>query len=200
MGLQIEESKYHVHAGPLHLPRPAHVVGLVEAGLEFHQRRHLLARLRGGDQRPRDGRVAAGAVERLLDSQHTRIVGRTRHEIHDRVERFVGMMQQNVTRGDGGEDVATTTVEAAGHPRDERLVVEFLEAGQLVEVPEGRQVERTVDPVDLAVAVGPAIMQVLGVDDHVGQRLVCLRGDLDSDRLAALPRLETILDQPQHVV
>ncbi|MCX7429784.1 MAG: hypothetical protein NTY17_02055, partial [Planctomycetia bacterium] len=62
-------------------------------------------------------------------------------------------MQQDVPRRDGGEDVATPPLETTGQPWDEGLVVEFLEAGQLVEIPEGRQVERAVDPVDLAVAV-----------------------------------------------
>ena len=200
VGLQVEESEHDVHAGAFHLPRPVHVVGLIEAGLEFHQRRHLLARLRCRDQRPRNRRVAAGAVERLLDGEHAGIVGGTRHEFHDRVERFVGMMQQDVPRRDGGEDVATPPLETTGQPWNEGLVVELLEAGQLVEIPEGRQVERAVDPVDLAVAVAGAIVQVLSVDDHVGQRFVGLRGDLDPHRLAPLAGLEAVLDQSQHVV
>ena len=90
--------------------------------------------------------------------------------------------------------------QAAGQPRGERLVVELLEAGQLVEIPEGRQVERPVDPVDLAVAVARAVVQVLGVDDHAGEPLVRLGGDLEADRLAPLPGLEPVLDEPQHVV
>ena len=109
-------------------------------------------------------------------------------------------MQQDVPRRDGGEDVATPPLETARQPWNEGLVVELLEAGQLVEIPEGRQVERAVDPVDLAVAVAGAIVQVLGVDDHVGQRFVGLRGDLDPHRLAPLAGLEAVLDQSQHVV
>ncbi len=48
----------------------------VEAGLQLDQRRDVLAVLGRLDQGPRDGRVAAGAIERLLDGQHLGIVGR----------------------------------------------------------------------------------------------------------------------------
>ena len=43
-----------------------------------------------------DRRVAAGAVERLLDREHVGIVGGARDEIDDAVERLVRVMQQHV--------------------------------------------------------------------------------------------------------
>ena len=98
------------------------------------------------------------------------------------------------------EDVAAAPLQPPWYPRGEGLVVQLFEAGQPVELPEGGQVERPVDPVDLAVAVAAAVVQVLGVDDHAGERLVGPRRDLEPHRLAALPRLEAILDQPEHVV
>ena len=100
VGLEVEKAKHHVHAGPLHLPGPADVVGLVEPGLELHQRRHMLARLGRCHQGPRDRRIAAGAVERLLDGQHPGIVGRLGDELDHRIERLVGMVEQDVALGD----------------------------------------------------------------------------------------------------
>ena len=73
--LEVEKAEHHVHAGPLHLPRPAHVVGLVKSRLELHEGRDVLARLGRRHQRAGDRRVAAGAIERLLDRKHPRIGG-----------------------------------------------------------------------------------------------------------------------------
>ena len=42
------------------------------------------------------GRVAARAVERLLDGQHVGVVGGRGHEGHHGIERLVGMVQQDV--------------------------------------------------------------------------------------------------------
>jgi len=103
----------------------------------------------------------------------------------------------------GGEDVAPPAVEPARDPRRERLVVQPVIPRQSVELPDRRQVERAVDPVHLAVggiaAVVPAVQPFL-VDDHPGDGVVGLGGDLDPHRLAALPGLEPVLDQLEHVV
>jgi hypothetical protein len=75
VGLVADEAEDDVHAGLLELAGPLDVVGLVEAGLELDSAVTCLPLLRGLDERADDGRVAAGAVERLLDGQHAGIAG-----------------------------------------------------------------------------------------------------------------------------
>ena len=102
--LETHEAEHHVHAGPLQVPRPGDVVGLVEPRLELHERRHVLAVLGRLGQRAHDRAVAAArAIERLLDGQHLRIAGRQLDEIEHRHERLVRMVQQNVVLGNFGE-------------------------------------------------------------------------------------------------
>ena len=81
VGLEADEAVDHVHAGVLQRARPLDVGRLVEARLQLDDRGHLLAVLGGADQRPDDRRVGAGAVQRLLDRQHVRIVGRLGDEL-----------------------------------------------------------------------------------------------------------------------
>ena len=82
------------------------LAALVEAGLDLDQHDDLLAGLGGVDQGTHDRRVAAGAVERLLDGQDVRILGRLLDEALDRRgERLVRVVEQDVALADGGEDV-----------------------------------------------------------------------------------------------
>ena len=76
VGLEPDEAVDDVHARVFQRARPLDVGRLVEARLQLDDRRHLLAVLGGADQRPHDRRVGAGPVQRLLDRQHVRIVGR----------------------------------------------------------------------------------------------------------------------------
>ena len=58
------------------------------------------------DQGPHDGRVAARAVERHLDGQDVRVVGRLLDEpLHGPAKRLVRVVEQDVAVADGGEDV-----------------------------------------------------------------------------------------------
>src|SRR3546814_18256448 len=52
----------------------------------------FLARLGRRAQRLDDGRVLRGAIERLLDGDDRRIVGRLAQELHHHVEALVGMV------------------------------------------------------------------------------------------------------------
>ena len=70
--------------------------GLVEAGAQFHQSGDLLAVVGGLDQRLDDGRITAGAIERNLDREHLRIGRGALDQFDNRIETFVGMMQQNI--------------------------------------------------------------------------------------------------------
>ena len=82
--LEADEAVDHVHAGPLERARPLDVVLLVEARLELDEHGDLLAVLGRARERGDDRRVGAGAVERLLDGEHVRVVGRLLEEPQDR--------------------------------------------------------------------------------------------------------------------
>ena len=86
MGLQSHEAVDDMGAGFLEHARPMDIVGLVETGLQLHEGDHLLAVLRGVDERLDDGGVAAGAVERHLDGQHQRVGRGSLDELDDTVE------------------------------------------------------------------------------------------------------------------
>ncbi len=51
VGLELDEAIDHLHAGALQIARPFDVGGLVEAGLQLHQRGDRLAGFRRLDQR-----------------------------------------------------------------------------------------------------------------------------------------------------
>ncbi len=112
-----------MHAGFLQLPRPLDVVGLVEPRAQLHHRRDLLAVVHRVHQRADDARVAAGAVERLLDGEHVRVLRRSFEKFHHAVEIFVGMMQQHIALADGGEHIRASAQRRADR-RDERRVAQ----------------------------------------------------------------------------
>ena len=68
--LQADEAEDDVDAGLFQLARPEDVAFLVEAGLQLDDGGHLLAVVGRPLQGADDRRIAAGAVERLLDGQH----------------------------------------------------------------------------------------------------------------------------------
>ena len=85
---------HDVRAGFLQAVRKLDVRFFVEARAQLDDDRHVLAGVRGGDQRIDDRRIVAGAIERLLDREHLRIRGGLPHEIHHRREALVRMVQQ----------------------------------------------------------------------------------------------------------
>ena len=103
--LQADEAEDDVDARLLQLARPDDVALLVEAGLQFDDGRHLLAVVGGALQGADDRRIAAGAVERLLDGQHALVVGGRLDEIDDVAERLVGVVDQDVAGADGRPEV-----------------------------------------------------------------------------------------------
>ena len=118
-----EEAVDDVRARLLEHARPVDVRLLVEARLELDDRRHLLAALGRADERLDDGRVAAGAVERLLDREHVGIVGGARDELDDAVERLVRVVEEHVLLAQHGEDVVGLAQRRHG-VRHERLVAQ----------------------------------------------------------------------------
>ena len=122
MGLQPDQAVDDVHAGLLELARPHDVRGLVEARLHLDEREHLLARLGRVDERLHDGAVAGGAVQRLLDGQHVRVLrGLLEERLHARGERLVRVVHEDVGLADGREDVGAAVL-LAGLERRARVV------------------------------------------------------------------------------
>ncbi len=83
MGLESDEAVHDVRAGPFQLARPDDVRLLVEAGLDLDQDHDLLAALGCPDERLDDRRIAGRAVQRHLDRQDVRVVGRLGDEALD---------------------------------------------------------------------------------------------------------------------
>ena len=104
--LQADEAEDDVDARLFQLAGPDDVAFLVQPGLQLDDGRHLLAVVGRPLQGTDDRRIAAGAVERLLDGQHALVVGGRLDEIDDVAERLVGMMHQDVAGADGRPEAA----------------------------------------------------------------------------------------------
>src|SRR3546814_17607717 len=76
VGLPVDEAVDDLHAGPLQRIGPEEILLLVEAGLELDHSGYRLPSFGSVDEGADDGGLLAGAVERLLDSEHVRILGR----------------------------------------------------------------------------------------------------------------------------
>src|SRR5260370_24491437 len=79
MRLEADETVDYVHARFFQLPRPQDVSLLIQPGFELDERGHLLAVVGRALQRLDDRRIAARAIERLLDGEDA-LVGRGRFD------------------------------------------------------------------------------------------------------------------------
>ncbi len=86
----------HLHAGFLQARGETDVGLLVEARPQLDHHGDVLAVARGFHQQVDQRGVVAGAVQRLLDGQHGRVVRGLAQQIHHRGEDSVGVMQQHV--------------------------------------------------------------------------------------------------------
>ena len=121
MGLQLDEAVDHLHAGPFQIARPLDVRRLVEAGFELDQRRDRFAGIGRFDKRLDDRRVLRGAVERLLDRDDAGVGGGLAQELHDHVEAFERMMDDDVLGADCGKAIAAEIADAFGKAGQERF-------------------------------------------------------------------------------
>ena len=183
VGLQFDEAEHDLRAGALEIARPADVGLLVEARLELDQRGDRLAGLGRLDQRAHDRAVGRGAIERLLDRHDVGIARRLGEELHDDVEGFVGVVDDEVLLPDRGEAIAAVLAHALGKARVERRE---LEVGP-VEGDELRQFVERQHAVDEDDAGGDDV-DVAG--DEGAQRFRHARLDLEPDDRAAAPALQ----------
>jgi hypothetical protein len=103
--LVAEHAVHDVGAGFLKLVGEFNIGLFIEARAQLDDDRHVLAGLRGVRQCAHDGRVAAGAIQSLLDGQHLWVGGRLLDEIHDRSEALERLVQQHIAGAQGGENV-----------------------------------------------------------------------------------------------
>ena len=134
-----------VAARVLELAGPADVRLLVEARLQLDEHEHLLAGLGRVDQRLDDRGVAGGAVQRLLDRQHVRVVrGLLDEPLHGGGERVVRVVQEYVGAADRLEHVDRRGRLHLGElrvgRRHERRVLQLgpVEVGDVVQTRSGR--------------------------------------------------------------
>ncbi len=90
------------------------------------------------------------AVQGHLDGQHLRIFRGLLDELHDRAERFIRMVNQQVLVADRGEN-AFALGERGRHLGLERGLLQVAESLELAECQECRQVDRAGDLVDVAI-------------------------------------------------
>ncbi len=180
-------------AGLLQARRDLDVGRLVEARAQLDHGRDLLAVARGLHQRRHEGRVVAGAVERLLDRQHVRVLGGGAHELDHRQEGLVGVVQHDVAAADPLEGVLRLLVEL-GHARREARVLEVGALDQLPDRDQAVQVDRPVDAIEVLLVEVEALEQV------VDQLLGAVEGDLQAHALAVVAARELALDRAQEVV
>src|SRR5262252_5388297 len=120
VGLQIDKSEDDLRPRLLQPPGPANVAFLVKPRLQLDQRRDGFPRFGGIDKGRYDWRVFRGAVQRLLDRDDVRIIGRLPQELHDDIERLVRMVDDNVFRADRGETISAIILYALRKPCGER--------------------------------------------------------------------------------
>src|SRR5215831_14335522 len=159
--LKPDQAVIHLHALVFEGAGPLDVGGLIKSGLELQYRDDLLFRRGGRDQRADNRRVLAGAVDGLLQRDHVRIAGGAFDEIHHRVKRIVGMVEQNIplpqllknTAAGGGQ------AQLAGH---EALVFQVRALGQLIEVEQAGQIDWTLCVENLPVFELEGLLQAAG--------------------------------------
>ena len=92
MDFQSGNAIHHMGAGFRQFPGTADIVFFIKTGFDLKQDRDLLSVPCGFYQRIHNGRVAADAIQSLLDRQHIRILRRFFQQPHHRIEGFVGMV------------------------------------------------------------------------------------------------------------
>ena len=104
MSLESHDAVEDLHAGVFHAARPANVGGFVEAGHELDDEGGFLG---GGsfNERREDGRVLAGAIERLLHADDGGVFRALLDEVDYRIVGVVGMVEKDVVLAEFVKDV-----------------------------------------------------------------------------------------------
>jgi hypothetical protein len=87
----------------LHFSGPRDVVGFIEASFQFDKNRNLFFVVGGGNEGVEDGGITARSVKGHFDGEDLRVGGGLFQEGDDRLETFVGVVQEDVVLADGLE-------------------------------------------------------------------------------------------------
>ena len=190
--LQADDAVDHVDARLLERLGPLDVLLLVEARLQLHEDRDLLAVLGRADERGEDRRVRVRAVQGHLDRDRLRVGGGALDHLDDGRERVVRVVEEDVARADRREDRRVGLVEDGGHGGREGRILQLAP----VEARERHEVARAERPVHLVDLVLGDLELLL---EELSHALGRLRGDLEAhDRAeAAAPHL--LLDRGEEV-
>ena len=144
VGLVAHHAVHHDGAGFLQTPGPFDIGLFIEAGAQFHDGSDFLAIACGRFQVVENFRLGAGAVQGLLDGQHLRVPRGFGQQVDYRLERFVGVVQQDVALVDGikngfiffhrrrqlggkGRVVQARAIDAGKHARQVHRAVHFVQ-------------------------------------------------------------------------
>src|SRR5262249_32871880 len=141
------------------------------------------------DQRVQDPPALAHAVDRLLDRQHVRIGRRRLDQLYDRLERVIGMDEQDVLFANQLED-APLLFEYHGHERRLRLEAEPIVPGKIDQRLKRPRIERAGHLEDIGIFDSDAAAQQLA---EVRRRLAL---DLESQRLPGASLSQLQLEAP----
>ncbi len=177
VGLEADHAVDHHGTGLLQAAGQLQVGFLVKARPQLDHHGHFLAVTGGIDQRVDDLGVGPGAVQRLLDRQHVRVLRGLTQQVDHRAEGLVGMLQQDVLLADRLEQV----VGARQHAREARTEGRKLQLRVVFQAGNGeqaRQVDRAVNLVQLGLG------QTELLEQKVGQRFRAVVGHLKAYRVA----------------
>ena len=150
VGLEAGQTVNDVAAGLFELLCPVDVVFFVKARFQLDKHRDLFAVFGGFDERRDDGRVAADAVERLLNGEYVFVFCGLCDELHDTVECLIWMVNKAVALTDGPENIGVAEEIARGCGGTNGRKAEFFAARDIRKFREEREVNGSLHLVDAA--------------------------------------------------
>ena len=193
VGFQAHQAVNYVAARLFQLSRPYDIVFLVKTRLQLHKHGNLLSVFRRLGQRRNDGRIAADAVQCLLDGQHLRIPGGFPDELHHRGKGLEGMVQQNVSLPDFIKK--RTLFHKFRHRLGHILFfLQMLKALQAVHFHKEGKIQGAVDMVNILFLNGKLIL------DDAQQAFIHAGFHLQTDCLPPLPLFQLFFDFLQQIL
>ena len=191
VGLESGHTIDDIDAGFAELAGPFDVGGFVEAGFQLDGDDDLFAGARGLDEERDEWGVGAGAVKRLLDGEHLRVLGGLADEVEDGLKAVIRMMQQDVAFADVEKDVVFLS-EADDGDGGEAFVFEVRAVEFGGDGHEPHEVERPIDAVDVLFFEVEDFAEA--ADEFFGDVL-----HFEADGVAAVELAEFVFDGAQEV-
>jgi len=184
MRLEAEHTVDDLGTRAFQLLGPIDVRFLVEPCEQFDDHADLLTAAGCVEERLHQNRLDARPVNRLLDRNDVRVLRRAPDEIDDDLERLIRMMQQDVRRLDGGEQVGRAA-QALRQTRDESSVLEPFEIDLIDKRGEAGHVHRSM----AAVEVGVGERELFEKQARERRRAIVRNLEANGRRELSLPQL-----------